>query len=156
MWSPDNPASTVPPQVAGSDRAYPRVEHPLHGRAAPVPAKPGSQISILGKSLLIKGEVTGSEPLQIEGRIEGSLALSGNHVSIGRGALVAADIIAGEVAVRGTLRGNLTISDLVEIHSGGSVVGDIAARRINIEDGAHVQGSIDMRRPDPKAPGQQG
>ena len=119
------------------------------------PAPNVARSAIFGKSLVIKGEVSGSEPLQIEGRVEGSIAFSGNHVSIGRDAVVAANVIAQEVVIRGTLRGNLTISDLVEIHGGGSVVGDIAARRISIEDGAHFQGSIDMRRHDPRAPGQQ-
>ena len=111
-----------------------------------------ARTTIFGKSLVIKGEVSGSEPLQIEGRVEGSIAFSRNHVSISRDAVVAANIIAQEVVVRGTLKGNLTISDRVEIHGGGSVVGDVAARRISIEEGAHFQGSIDMQRPDPKAP----
>ena len=132
MWSPVSPASQGGP-----------------------PAPEVARTTVFSKSLVIKGEVSGSEPLQIEGRIEGSIVFSGNHVSIGRDAIVAANILAQEVVIRGTLRGNLTISDRVEIHGGGSVIGDIAARRISIEDGAHFQGSIDMRRPDPKALGRQ-
>jgi cytoskeletal protein CcmA (bactofilin family) len=100
MWSPVNPASQGGP-----------------------PAPNVARTTIFGKSLVIKGEVSGSEPLQIEGRIEGSIVFSGNHVSIGRDAIVAANILAQEVVIRGTLRGNLTINDRVEIHGGGSVIG---------------------------------
>jgi cytoskeletal protein CcmA (bactofilin family) len=138
MWSP-NESSNL------------RSMLPVPGRAAPVAGAPAAQTSIIGKSLVIKGEMSGAEPLQIEGRVEGSIAFSGNYVSIGRDAVVSADVIAQELVIRGTLRGDLTISDRVEIHGGGSLVGDIVARRISIEDGAHFQGSIDMRRPDPKA-----
>lgn len=105
----------------------------------------------IGKSLLIKGEVSGSEPIHVEGRIEGPISLHGSHMNIGRDGMVVSDVQAGEVIVRGTLHGKLTASDRVEIHSGGSLIGDVAARRISIEDGAYFQGSIDMRRPDPKS-----
>ena len=153
MWSPVRPTTSnpVPPPAAEREGSNPHSALPLHGRAAPVAGHPVARTAIIGKSLVIKGEVEGSEPLQIEGRVEGSLAFSGNYVSIGRDGVVAANVVAQEVVIRGTLRGNLTISDRVEIHGGGSVVGDIAARRISIENGAHFQGSIDMRRPDPKA-----
>ena len=152
MWSPVRPtAKPVPPHVAKDETSYPRGEFPLRARATSVPTEPVGQTSIFGKSIVIKGEVSGSEPLQIEGRVEGSIAFSGNHVSIGRDGAVAANITAQEVVIRGTLLGNLTVGDRVEIHGGGSVVGDIATRRISIEDGAHFRGSIDMRRPDPKA-----
>jgi len=152
MGSPVRPASNpVPPPAAKSERSNPRSELPLHGGSTPVAGGPDVRTSIFSKSLVIKGEVSGSEPLQIEGRVEGSIAFSGNYVSIGREGVVAANVIAQEMVIRGTLRGNLSISDRVEIHGGGSVVGDIVARRISIEDGAHFQGSLDMRRPDPKA-----
>jgi len=151
MGSPDRYTSNpVLPPTAENERSNSRGELPVLGRAAPVAGTPVARTTIIGKTLVIKGEVSGAEPLQIEGRVEGSIAFSGNYVSISRDAVVSANVIAQEVAIRGTLRGNLTISDRVEIHSGGSLVGDIAARRISIEDGAHCQGSIDMRRPDPK------
>jgi cytoskeletal protein CcmA (bactofilin family) len=147
---PSNPVP--PPSASENEKSNLRSALPAQGRAAPVAGGPDAPTSTFSKSLVIKGEVSGSEPLQIEGRVEGSIALSGNYVSIGRDGVVAADIIAQEVAIRGTLRGNLTISDRVEIYDGGSVVGDVSARRISIEDGAHFQGGIDMRRTDPKAP----
>jgi cytoskeletal protein CcmA (bactofilin family) len=151
MESPDRyPSNPVLPHKAENERSKSRGELPVQGRAAPVTGAPVARTTIISKTLMIKGEVSGEEPIQIEGRVEGSIAFSGNYVSISRDAVVSADVIAEELAIRGTLRGNLTISDRVEIHSGGSFVGDIAARRISIEDGAHCQGKIDMRRPDPK------
>lgn len=150
MGSPDRYTSNPVLPPAENERSNSSDELFVQGRAAPVAGTPVARTTIIGKTLVIKGEVSGAEPLQIEGRLEGSIAFSGNYVSISRDAVVSANVIAQEVAIRGTLRGNLTISDRVEIHSGGSLVGDIAARRISIEDGAHCQGRIDMRRPDPK------
>ena len=151
MGSPDRYNSNpILPPTAENERSDSRGEQPVQGRPAPVAGAPVARTTIIGKTLVIKGEVSGAEPLQIEGRLEGSIAFSGNYVSISRDAVVSANVIAQEVAIRGMLRGNLTISDRVEIHSGGSLVGDIAARRISIEDGAHCQGRIDMQRPDPK------
>jgi cytoskeletal protein CcmA (bactofilin family) len=100
----------------------------------------------IGKSLVVKGEVTGSEPLYIDGRVEGSISLAGNRVTIGRNGVVAADINAGEIVVLGEVRGNLVSSDHVEIRSEGSLTGDVVAQRISIEDGAFFNGSIDIRK----------
>ena len=109
-----------------------------------------AEAAYIGKSLLIKGEVSGSEPLYIEGRIEGSISLPGAHVSIGREGVVASNVQAGEVIVRGTLHGNLTAGDRVEIHRDGCVIGQVVTRRISIQDGAHLQGSIEVVGLDPK------
>ena len=100
----------------------------------------------IGKSLVIKGEVTGSESLYIDGRVEGSINLSGNRVTIGRNGVVAANINAREIVVLGKVRGNLTASDRVDIRSDGSLTGDVVAARISIEDGAFFKGGIDIRK----------
>ncbi len=144
MWSPSRPTSNP---------SQPSVQKPMYGNALPTANNTpyNGRSTYIGKLLLIKGEVSGSEPIHIEGRIEGQISLPGSHMNIGRDGVVMSDVQAGEVIVRGTLQGKLTASDLVEIHSGGSLVGEVAARRISIEDGAYFQGSIDMRRPDPKA-----
>ena len=99
----------------------------------------------IGKSLVIKGEVTGSESLYIDGRVEGSISLAGNRVTIGRNGVVAANINAREIVVLGKVRGNLTASDRVDIRSDGSLTGDVVAARISIEDGAYFKGGIDIR-----------
>ncbi len=116
---------------------------------APVPrpvTTTTSDQATIGKSLVIKGEVTGSESLYIDGRVEGSINLSGNRVTIGRNGVVAANINAREIVVLGKVRGNLTASDRVDIRSDGSLTGDVVAARISIEDGAFFKGGIDIRK----------
>jgi cytoskeletal protein CcmA (bactofilin family) len=95
---------------------------------------------------VIKGEVTGSESLYIDGRVEGSINLAGNRVTVGRNGVVAANINAREIVVLGKVRGNLTASDRVDIRSDGSLTGDVVAARISIEDGAYFKGGIDIRK----------
>src|SRR5437588_4867394 len=101
----------------------------------------------IGKSLVIKGEVTGSESLYIDGKVEGSINLPGNRVTVGRNGQVAANINAREVVVLGKVRGNLNASDRVDIRNEGSLTGDVVAQRISIEDGAFVKGGINSRKP---------
>ena len=112
----------------------------------PVATTSTSDQATIGKSLVIKGEVTGSESLYIDGRVEGSINLSGNRVTIGRNGVVSANISAREIVVLGKVRGNLTASDRVDIRSDGSLTGDVVAARISIEDGAFFKGGIDIRK----------
>ncbi len=107
----------------------------------------------IGKSLVIKGEVTGSESLYIDGRVEGSINLAGNRVTIGRNGVVGANINAREIVVIGKVRGNLVASDRVDIRADGSLTGDVVAQRISIEDGAFFKGGIDIRKPGQTAEG---
>ena len=120
-------------------------EPPIAPRPASPPMNTQEQAT-LGKSLVIKGEVTGSESLYIDGRVEGSINLSGNRVTVGRNGVVAANINAREIVVLGKVRGNLTASDRVDIRSDGSLTGDVIAARISIEDGAFFKGGIDIRK----------
>ena len=128
--------------------------------AGPLPAgAPRSAVinsaeqATIGKSLVIKGEVSGSESLYIDGRVEGSIDLAGNRVSVGRNGVVAANISAREIVVLGKVRGNLLASDRVDIRSEGSLTGDVVAQRISIEDGAFFKGGIDIRKPGQKTNG---
>jgi cytoskeletal protein CcmA (bactofilin family) len=104
---------------------------------------------------VIKGEVSGSESLYIDGRVEGSINLAGNRVTVGRNGIVAANITAREIVVLGKVRGNLTASDRVDIRSDGSLTGDVVAARISIEDGAYFKGGIDIRKAGQKANGEE-
>jgi len=104
----------------------------------------------IGKSLVIKGEVTGSESLYIDGSVEGAINLPGNRVTIGRNGQVQANVNAKEVVILGKVKGNLTASDRVDIRNEGSLAGDVVCQRISIEDGAYFKGSIDIRKPNPK------
>lgn len=101
----------------------------------------------IGKSLVIKGEVSGSESLYIDGRVEGSINLPGNRVTVGRNGVVNANVSAREIVVIGKLKGNLTATDRVDIRNEGSLTGDVVAQRISIEDGAFFKGGIDIRKP---------
>jgi len=132
---PERPATPTPSAPAASEPVAPR----------PVATTTSDQATI-GKSLVIKGEVTGSESLYIDGRVEGSINLSGNRVTVGRNGVVAANINAREIVVLGKVRGNLTASDRVDIRSDGSLTGDVVAARISIEDGAFFKGGIDIRK----------
>jgi cytoskeletal protein CcmA (bactofilin family) len=96
---------------------------------------------------VVKGEVSGSESLYIDGKVEGTINLPGNRVTVGRNGQVAANIMAREVVVLGKVRGNVNASDRVDIRSEGSLTGDVAAARISIEDGAYFKGGIDIRKP---------
>jgi cytoskeletal protein CcmA (bactofilin family) len=95
----------------------------------------------------VKGELSGSESLYIDGKVEGAINLPGNRVTVGRNGQVAANIVAREVVVLGKVRGNCQASDRVDIRSEGSLTGDVIAARISIEDGAFFKGGIDIRKP---------
>lgn len=123
---------------------------PVPEPARPSPVSTGEQATV-GKGLFIKGEITGSESLFVDGKVEGSINLPGNRVTVGRNGQVAANITAREIVVLGKVRGNVTATDRVDIRAEGSLSGDVAAARISIEDGAFFKGGIDIRKPDSKA-----
>jgi cytoskeletal protein CcmA (bactofilin family) len=99
----------------------------------------------IGRSLVIKGEVTGSESLFIDGRIEGTINFADHRVTVGRNGQVAANINAKEVVIMGKVNGNVTCTDRVDIRSEGSLTGDVITHRISVEDGAILTGSIQVR-----------
>jgi cytoskeletal protein CcmA (bactofilin family) len=99
----------------------------------------------IGRTLVIKGEISGAEALYIDGRIEGKISLPDNRVTIGRNGSVQANIIAREVVVMGKVSGNIECSDRVDIRSEGSVTGDVTTARIIVEDGAVLKGGIEVR-----------
>jgi cytoskeletal protein CcmA (bactofilin family) len=100
----------------------------------------------IGKSLAIKGEVSGSESLYIDGQVEGSINLLGHRVIVGRNGTVAANITAREIVILGTVQGMMTASDRLHISSEGALTGDVVTQRISLEDGAYFKGSIDIRK----------
>jgi cytoskeletal protein CcmA (bactofilin family) len=156
MWKPNAtaPGSTATPEPARPTTApAPSVSSSVEPTPAPAPRNAAvntAEQATIGKSLVIKGEVTGSESLYIDGRVEGSINLPGNRVTVGRNGVVAANINAREVVVLGKVKGNLTASDRVDIRNEGSLTGDVVAQRISIEDGAFFKGGIDIRKPGQK------
>ncbi|HEX6805484.1 MAG TPA: polymer-forming cytoskeletal protein [Terriglobales bacterium] len=98
----------------------------------------------IGRTLVIKGEVTGSESLYIDGRIEGTLTFKDHRVTVGRNGSVQANISAREVVIMGKVTGNIECSDRVDIRSEGSLTGDVVSARISVEDGALLRGSVQL------------
>ena len=105
-----------------------------------------NQHSMIGKSIVIKGEVSGSDPIYVYGQINGTIRAPEHRVTIGKEGRVKADIAAREVVVMGDVCGNLTGGERVEIRCEGSLMGDVATQRIFVEDGAVLQGSIDVQQ----------
>ena len=100
----------------------------------------------IGKSVVIKGELNGSEDLTIEGHVEGTIQLRDHILTIGPNGKIKAQVFAKAVIVLGEVTGNVTASDKVDIRDNGSVDGDIVSPRVAIAEGAHFRGSVDMQR----------
>jgi cytoskeletal protein CcmA (bactofilin family) len=98
----------------------------------------------IGKSVVIRGEVKGSEDLFVDGRVEGTISLSESRLTIGPNAVLAADLSARDVLVQGQVQGNIAASGRVELRAGCQVVGDVRALRLAIEDNAVFRGKVDL------------
>ena len=112
----------------------------------------------IGRTVVIKGEVTGSESLYIDGRVEGSVTFKDHRVTVGRNGVVQANISAREVVIMGKVTGNVECSDRVDIRSEGTLNGDVVSARISVEDGAMLRGSVQLnpseqKQESPKAMG---
>ena len=120
-------------------------------------SEPRAQVGIgrdnvnIGKSVVIKGELSGSEDLTIEGHVEGRIDLKDNVLTIGANGKIKAEVFAKAVVVLGEVSGNVTASEKVDIRDNGSVDGDISSPRVAIAEGAHFRGSVDMQRSGMKA-----
>lgn len=110
----------------------------------------------IGKSVVIKGELNGSEDLTIEGHVEGKIELKEHALTIGPNGKIKAEIFAKVVVVLGDVHGNIMASEKVDIRDNGSVDGDIVAPRVAIAEGAHFRGSVDMqKKTEPSRPAHQ-
>src|SRR5438270_2215335 len=98
----------------------------------------------IGRTVVIKGEVSGSESLYVDGRIEGSITFKDHRVTVGRNGVVQANIAAREVVIMGKVTGNVECSDRVDIRSEGSLTGDVVSARISVEDGAMLRCSVQL------------
>lgn len=120
---------------------------PLSSQTAARSAVPAARSSAcLGSTFTIKGEISGDEDLQIDGKVEGPIALRNNRLTVGVGAKLNSEISAREVVVYGTAVGNVRVRDRVEIKKNGEVIGNITTSRLSIEDGAYFKGSIEIER----------
>ena len=154
MWKRDEAVKPTAPASPGPAPAQPvTAPHVAEAAPAPRPATAGdpqrgqekTAVNI-GKSVVIKGELNGSEDLTIEGQVEGKIELRQNVLTIGANGKIKAQVFAKSVIILGEVTGNVSASDKVDIRDNGSVDGDIAAPRVAIAEGAHFRGSIDMQK----------
>ena len=121
---------------------------PQERKFEPVSQEPSrGTVAHIGKSVVVKGELSGSEDLYIDGQLEGTIELREHNLTIGPHGQVQANVTAKEVVLHGTLKGNVCAVDRVEIRKSGSLVGDVVAARVMIEDGASIKGSVDIQKP---------
>ena len=145
MWKRDEavkpagqPAGTPPPSPMPASAPASRADE---GRSIG-----GREMINIGKSVVIKGELNGSEDLTIEGHVEGKIELRDHVLTIGPNGRIKAELFAKSVIVLGEVTGNVTASEKVDIRDNGSVDGDIISPRVAIAEGAHFRGSVDMQR----------
>jgi cytoskeletal protein CcmA (bactofilin family) len=157
MWKRDEsvkstggqPGAAPPPPSAG-------VQQPASVPAADLDARRlGRDVVNIGKSVVIKGELNGSEDLTVEGHVEGKIELKDHVLTIGPNGKIKAQVFAKSVIVLGEVNGNITATEKVDIRDGGSVEGDIVSPRVAIAEGAHFRGSVDMQRKTAPSPAAQ-
>jgi len=141
LQPPENKNSTP---LASNANTY----APVKGSSAPI------EQATIGRSLVIKGEISGAESLFVDGRIEGTVNIPEHRVTVGRNGIVTADVNAREVVIMGKVHGNIICSDRLDIRSEGSVTGDVVVQRISVEDGAILKGSVQVQAAEQK--GKQG
>lgn len=147
MWKRKEEENIVPEPVASPS---PAISH------APVrPAEPSrsdmlrsAEVATIGKSVVVKGELSGSEDLIVDGEVEGSISLRGQTLTIGPNGRVRANIEARNVIIHGRLNGDIHATERVDLRKSASLSGDISTARISIEDGAFFKGGIDIQKPE--------
>ena len=155
MWKRDQ--ATKPPSGQPAVPAEPSpqvVTPPISQAAVPVAAieptqstgRSETRMVNIGKSVVIKGDLKASEDLTIEGQVEGTIELKENVLTIGPNARIKAQVFAKTVIILGTVHGNVSASEKVDIRDGASVAGDVASPRVAIAEGAEFHGSVDMQR----------
>jgi cytoskeletal protein CcmA (bactofilin family) len=148
MWNSDQAAlsdssatpATVPPNPSTSMRP------PLVGAAT---TRAGQAAVPIGQSIVMKGDLIGSEDLDVEGTVEGTIELRDNVLTIGPKGRIKAQVFAKTVIVLGLVNGNITASERIDIREEGSVDGNIVSPRVAIAEGAHFRGSVDMQKNGP-------
>jgi cytoskeletal protein CcmA (bactofilin family) len=109
---------------------------------------PRGGVAVLGKSVMVKGNIFSREDLTIDGEVEGTVELHEHRVTVGPNGRVTASVKAREIVVLGTIHGNVEATEKIDIRKDAKLVGDIKTARIVIEDGAYFKGSIDITKPD--------
>jgi len=139
--NPTQPAQPVPPPVAAAAPSIPTPQKETPKASDPHRADVGH----IGKSVQIKGELTGSEDLYLDGSIEGTVDLRDHSLIIGPNGKIKASISARDLVVHGRVEGNITATGRVELRKSCTLIGDVSTQRIVIEDGAFFKGAIDIK-----------
>jgi|SRR5579864_3686017 cytoskeletal protein CcmA (bactofilin family) len=143
MWSKQQTVAEPPAASPSQAPAAPVV--PFNQSASPKLSSPQARSAArLGSSIQIKGEVFGTEDLQIDGIVDGPISLKGHELTVGSSAQLKSEIHAGNVVAYGKVVGNIHSRGRVDIKKDGSIIGDIDSARISIEDGAHFKGRIEI------------
>jgi cytoskeletal protein CcmA (bactofilin family) len=156
MWKPrSNAVGEVETSFTPEPVRPPVSVAPSEVAARPKPA--ASDQATIGKGIVVKGDVMGADQVFVDGRVEGSIQIPGERVTVGKTGMVVgragsgtACIAAREIVILGTVTGNIAAGERVDIRAGGSLTGDVTTVRVSIEDGAFFRGGIDIRREDPK------
>ena len=148
MWKRDESVKPINTPYPGAGAPDAAAQYPAMTATAPQPEirRIERDVVNIGKSVVIKGELNGSEDLTIEGQVEGKIELKEHVLTVGPNGKIKAQLFAKAVIVLGEVNGNVTASEKVDIRDGGSVDGDIVAPRVAIAEGAHFRGSVDMQR----------
>ncbi|SRR5258708_443385 len=146
-----NPSQSAQPSLAPAAATTPSVNLPPKETPKPV-TEARADVGHIGKSVVIRGELTGNEDLYLDGEIEGNINLRDHKLVIGPNGKIKATITARDVVVHGRVEGNLIASERVELKRCCSLTGDVTTQRIVIEDGAYFKGAIDIKEPkEPRA-----
>ncbi len=143
------PSSPQPPAApAWEARSAPSIRlDESRGESARIPK---TDVARIGRSVTIKGELSGAEDLYVDGEVEGSIELRTHSLTVGPNGRIHANIAAREVVVFGKVDGNVHATERVELKKSAMLHGDISTQRIVIEDGAYLKGGIDIQKPEPK------
>jgi cytoskeletal protein CcmA (bactofilin family) len=106
--------------------------------------KPAEGSTVIGRSVTIRGEVTGQEELYLDGSLEGTVSLPENRLTIGPNARITADLAAGDVVIYGFVEGNIRAAGRIELRDSAVVKGDIVAERLSIEENASIKGRVEL------------
>jgi cytoskeletal protein CcmA (bactofilin family) len=134
------------PQAAGQEPTNFLTSKKSREPMRPLDATPELEMGWLGSSLQVKGEISGTDDLLVEGRVEGPIQLAGRKLTVGAEAKLTADIDAREVVVYGYVKGNVHATGKIEIKTGGSVHGNLITAQIMIEEGADFKGTFEIDR----------
>jgi len=146
MWKRDEAVKPAGSQPAAPSASAAPVPQPSAAAPQPESRRIERDVVNIGKSVVIKGELNGSEDLTVEGHVEGKIELKDHVLTIGPNGKIKAQVFAKSVIVLGEVNGNVTATEKVDIRDGGSVDGDLVSPRVAIAEGAHFRGTVDMQR----------